>query len=410
MDGEFCRINCEEKRKERRINLLAYAAVNVFETLLRVVPFPCKTGVIKIGAPDKSSPVFLTGNYHLTVVRVSRALRDIDCYLLVANSRGYNVWCGAAGGHFTDHDVISVLKTSGVESLVTHRDVVLPQLAATGVEAGVIRKKAGWRVIWGPVYARDIPVFITSGFEKTAATRQVDFALGQRVEMACMWAFPFSVIAALATALFWLRIVLPLTVLIWALSSLVFLSFPLYSSWLRPGKGGTAFSKYTVVFDFSRVLIILWSVFILGLIIFYLFADGLGRWSIFRWGLVSFIIVLLLSIDLKGSTPVYKSGLHADIFLTVFLDKERCRGAGFCEQVCPRNCYRVARAKHTATLVGSRRCVQCGACIVQCPFDALYFTGPRGEILSPATIRKFKLNLLGERVAGVGRNSRRRRR
>jgi ferredoxin len=41
--------------------------------------------------------------------------------------------------------------------------------------------------------------------------------------------------------------------------------------------------------------------------------------------------------------------------------------------------------------------VQCGACIVQCPFDALYFASPNGDVVAPDTVRRFKLNLLGNR-------------
>jgi hypothetical protein len=66
--------------------LLKYIAVNIVEALLRGFPLPCKTGLIKIGSPDRNSPVFLTCNYHLTVERVKRALKKMDCYLLVANS------------------------------------------------------------------------------------------------------------------------------------------------------------------------------------------------------------------------------------------------------------------------------------------------------------------------------------
>jgi len=87
---------------------------------------PSKTGLIRIGNPDRSSLVFLTCNYHLTLERVKRALEGIDCYLLVSNSRGVNVWCAATGGLFTNHDVVSVLKTSGIEELVDQRIVVLP--------------------------------------------------------------------------------------------------------------------------------------------------------------------------------------------------------------------------------------------------------------------------------------------
>ncbi|MFQ5835809.1 MAG: HgcAB-like fusion protein, partial [bacterium] len=172
------------------MSLLKYVIVNILETLLRVSPFPCKTGLIKIGHPDSSSPVFLTCNYHLTVERVKRALKGIDCYLLVANSRGINVWCAATGGHFTNHDVISVLKTSGIEELVDHRNVILPQLAATGIETKTVQRKTGWKIIWGPVYAKDIPAFIESKFRKTPEMREVEFPWAKRIEVAVAWAFP----------------------------------------------------------------------------------------------------------------------------------------------------------------------------------------------------------------------------
>ena len=33
-----------------------------------------------------------------------------------------------------------------------------------------------------------------------------------------------------------------------------------------------------------------------------------------------------------------------------------------------------------------------------CPFDTLYFRSPKGEVILPETIRKFKLNLMGKRL------------
>ncbi len=173
--------------------IIKYAIVSIATTLLRGFPFPCKTGMIKIGNPNKNSPVFLTTNFALTVERVKKALKGTNCYLLIASSHGINVWCSATGGHFTNHDVISILKVSGIEKVVSHRNVVLPQLAATGIESKVISKKTGWNVIWGPVYAKDIPEFIKSGFKKTPQMREVKFPLMQRIEIAIMWAFPFSI-------------------------------------------------------------------------------------------------------------------------------------------------------------------------------------------------------------------------
>ncbi|MDH5406317.1 MAG: 4Fe-4S binding protein [Candidatus Aminicenantes bacterium] len=378
------------------MNQLNYSVANIVGTLLRLLPFPCKTGLITIGNPDGNSPVFLTGNYRLTVERVKSALKGMDAYLLVANSRGINIWCSATGGRFTTHDVISILKTSGIKELVSHRNVILPQLAATGVEAKIIQEKTDWKVIWGPVYAKDIPVFIENKFKKTPAMREVAFPWVQRSEMAIAWAFPTSLIFSLIMLPFWREAIFPLIFIIWGFSLLIFLSFPLYQRWLSSRGKSIGF----VFFDFGRggFQLILWGSLMLGLVAYGILSGGFSWGFIFRWGLVLTFVVLILSMDLMGSTPVYKSGLHEDRLLRVVLDAKKCKGAGFCEEVCPRNCYQVDRNLHTATIPRADRCVQCGACIVQCPFNAVHFESPKGEILPPETVRKFKLNLMGKRL------------
>ncbi len=378
------------------MNLIKYFVLNTIETLLRVFPFPCKTGLIKMGNPGTNSPVFLTCNYHLAVERVKRALKGIDCYLLVANSRGINVWCAATGGLFTNHDIISVLKTSGIEGLVDHRKVILPQLAATGIEARTIKKKTGWNVIWGPVYAKDIPAFIKNKFKKTPKMRGVEFPWMQRTEMAVAWAFPISIIAAIAVIPFWPETIFLLILLVWGLACLIFLAFPIYSHRLNSERKRIGF----IFFDFGRggFNLFIWIFFILALILYSILAGDFTWGSILRWGFISLIAILIISLDLMGSTPTYKSGLHEDRLLKVILDETKCNGAGFCDQVCPRDCYRVNRKEQIATMPRVGRCVQCGACIVQCPFNALYFMNPKGEIIPPETIRKFKLNLIGKRL------------
>ncbi|MFQ5846675.1 MAG: HgcAB-like fusion protein [Candidatus Methylomirabilales bacterium] len=371
--------------------------VNVLQTLLRVLPFPCKMGLVKIGNPGRNSPVLLTGNFHLTVERVKRALEGMDAYLLVANSRGVNVWCGATGGHLTNHNVVSVLKTSGIEDLVDHRQVILPQLAATGIEGKIIHGKTGWRVVWGPVYAAAIPAFLSGGREKTAEMCRVSFLWPQRMEMAVAWAFPISLVGALVVFPVWRDGVLPLVGLVWGLSLLMFLSFPLYEGRLRTGGKHVGF----VFFDFGQrgVSLLLWLLFMLGLAGYAGLAGDFSWDLMFRWGLSSIVVVLIVSLDLMGSTPVYKSSLHEDRLLRIRLDSDRCKGAGLCEQVCPTAVFEVEQVRHVATLPRAAKCVQCGACIVQCPFDALYFESPRGDLLMPDTVRKFKLNLLGKRLA-----------
>jgi NAD-dependent dihydropyrimidine dehydrogenase PreA subunit len=381
------------------MNLIIYILVNAIETLLRVIPFPCKTGLIVIGNPDRDSPVLMTCNYHLTVARVKRALRGIDCYLLVANSKGHNVWCGSAGGHLTNHSLISVLKTSGIEGHVDHRTIILPQLSATGIEAGVIRKKTGWHAVWGPVYAKDIPAFINNNMEKNADTRNVTFPWTQRLEMAVAWAFPLSLVISLVILPFWKDMTLPITGFIWIFSALMFLLFPLYSRFYAANKRGVAFSRYTILFDFSKSTLVLWAIFMAVLVTVSMAGNTFSWGLIARWGFITLIIGLIMSIDLLGSTPVYKSSLHEDRFLEVRIDEDKCRGIGFCEQVCPRGCYEVNKTLHRAMISRPDRCVRCGACIVQCPFDALYFRSPGGRVISPDTIRTYKLNLLGKRLS-----------
>jgi NAD-dependent dihydropyrimidine dehydrogenase PreA subunit len=373
---------------------LNFLLVNVLQTLLRVIPFPCKTGLVKVGNPGRNAPVLLTCNFRLTVERVRRALQGIDAYLLVANSRGVNVWCAATGGLLTNHDVVSVLKTSGIEDLVDHRQVILPQLAATGIEGKIIHEKTGWRVVWGPVYVTSIPSFLSGGLEKTVEMRTVGFPWPQRLEMAVAWAFPISLLSLL-TFPFWREGVLLLVGFVWGWALLIFWSFPLYKGRLRPIGTNVGF----VFFDFGKrgLPLFLWVLFMLGLVGYTTLAGDFSWVLAFRWGLSSLIVVLILGLDLTGSTPVYKSCLHEDRLLSIVLDTERCKGAGFCKQVCPTDVFEVDDDRRLASLPRAEQCVQCGACIVQCSFDALYFRSPKGDMVAPDTVRRFKLNLLGNR-------------
>lgn len=381
------------------MNLLSYIVINIVGTLLRFLPLSSKTGLIRLGNPDRHSPVLLTANYVLTVSRVKWALAGINAFLLVANSKGINVWCAATGGHLTAHQVISALKTTGVEQLVDHRKVILPQLAATGIEANTVKERSGWQVVWGPVCAKDIPAFVRAGCHKTPTMRQVDFPWKQRLEMAVAWAFPISVIPGIIMVSFWPEAVAMLTSLVWGLYLLIFICFPIYRQWLSSKGKRVGF----IFFDFGRggLQLILWGIAIIGLATYSILSGGHG-WAFFLcWAMISFFLVLVVSLDLMGSTPVYKSGLHEDRWLGISLDEVRCRGVGFCEQVCPRNCYKMDLNERKVILTEPGRCVQCGACIVQCPFNALFFKSPEGDIVPPETIRAFKLNLAGKRLVRV---------
>jgi len=253
---------------------LRYVWINLLQTLLRLLPWPCEPGVVTIGNPGRNSPVLLTCNFRLTVERVKRALEGTDVYLLVANSRGVNVWCAATGGLLTDHDVVSVLKTSGIDDLVDHRQVILPQLAATGIGAKAVHSRTGWRVVWGPVEADAVPAFLERGLEATREMRTVGFGWSRRIEMAVAWAFPISVVALLLLLPFWREAALPVVVFVWGLSLLIFSSFPLYERYLCTS--GT--SRGFVFFDFGQrgLPLVIWLLLMAGLAIFVGLQDQLA--------------------------------------------------------------------------------------------------------------------------------------
>ena len=140
---------------------------------------------------------FVTCNFDLTVRRVVKALQGLDCYLLVAPSKGINVWCAAGGGMFNAHSVTSVLKTSRIAEKVDHRTLILPQFSAPGIDVRRVEAETGWRCRFGPVYAQDIPAYVAANLHKTDDMRRARFPLGDRLEMAVMWAAPMSLLAGI---------------------------------------------------------------------------------------------------------------------------------------------------------------------------------------------------------------------
>ena len=58
----------------------------------------------------------------------------------------------------------------------------------------------------------------------------------------------------------------------------------------------------------------------------------------------------------------------ADV-VTLRLDTERCRGCWQCIDVCPRAVFR--RHGGVVVIADRDRCIECGACALNCPFGAL---------------------------------------
>jgi CO dehydrogenase/acetyl-CoA synthase gamma subunit (corrinoid Fe-S protein) len=67
----------------------------------------CKVdpGLYAIGKPDSTSPVLVSANYKLTFDTVRKNLNAFDCWLLILDTKGVNVWCAAGKGTFSTDEL-----------------------------------------------------------------------------------------------------------------------------------------------------------------------------------------------------------------------------------------------------------------------------------------------------------------
>ena len=138
-------------------------------------------GLYAAGTPTPDSPVLVTANYKLSFDHVRRALVGIDAWLLVLDTKGVNVWCAAGKGNFGTDELVGRVASSEVAKVVSHRKLILPQLGAPGVAAHEVSRRTGFHVIYGPVYARDLPAFLRAGLRATPEMRRVGFTLRERL-------------------------------------------------------------------------------------------------------------------------------------------------------------------------------------------------------------------------------------
>jgi acetyl-CoA decarbonylase/synthase complex subunit gamma len=69
----------------------------------------------------------------------------------------------------------------GLEEIVNHHRIIVPQLGAAGVVAHEVKRRSGFSVIYGPIRACDITEFIKAGMKATERMRQVRFSLYDRL-------------------------------------------------------------------------------------------------------------------------------------------------------------------------------------------------------------------------------------
>jgi len=138
-------------------------------------------GLYAVGRPTSDSPVLVSANYKMSFDRLRSSLEGIDAWILVLDTKGINVWCAAGKGTFGTDELVRRIYAVSLADAVSHRTVIVPQLGAPGVSAHEVRKRSGFRIVYGPVRARDVPAFLEAGMEATPSMRRVEFPLRERL-------------------------------------------------------------------------------------------------------------------------------------------------------------------------------------------------------------------------------------
>jgi len=148
--------------------------------------------------PDRWGSI--KANYKMSFDRLREVLLNRHAWILVLDTGGINVWCAAGKGTFGTDELARRIELSQLNRVVTHRELILPQLAGPGVAAHKVKKRTGFKVFYGPVQANDLPAFLDAGMAATPKMRRKTFTLYERMVL-----IPVELVSALK----WSLLILP---------------------------------------------------------------------------------------------------------------------------------------------------------------------------------------------------------
>jgi acetyl-CoA decarbonylase/synthase complex subunit gamma len=143
--------------------------------------YTVEPGLYALGNPDAKSPVLVTASYKMSFDRLRAALPEKDAWILVLDTKGINVWCAAGKGTFGTRELTQRVAGSGLDRIVCHRELILPQLSAPGIAAHEVKKLSGFKVIYGPIKAEDLAEFLNNGMRATPEMRIKTFTALERM-------------------------------------------------------------------------------------------------------------------------------------------------------------------------------------------------------------------------------------
>ncbi|MFQ5769030.1 MAG: mercury methylation corrinoid protein HgcA [bacterium] len=263
-------------------------------------------GLYSLGNPTAESPVFVTANYTLSFDALRAALAEVDCFILVLDTKGINVWCASGKGTFGTDELVHRIETTSLSAVVNHRVLILPQLGAAGVAAHKVKQHSGFKVEYGPVRAIDIPQYIKNR-QATPEMRRVQFTLRDRLIL-----IPVELVSVLlpmlvaAVVLYFIGGFMSSFSAVAAILAAVIL-FPILLPWIPTP-------------NFSTKGFILGGIVALPFfLINFLSSPDTAMWQRAGWAL-SYLLTLppltaFLSLNFTGSTTfTSKSGVKREIF------------------------------------------------------------------------------------------------
>ena len=316
------------------------------ENLFRLFPEPGLTGLYRIGNPKPGYPLYISGNYQLTMREIFHRLKNADCWVLICDSHGINVWCSALAGHFTTEKILEGFKKTRVLEILSPGMGILPLLSAGGISRHRLSEALNLPFYFGPlgIELKDsAPPAVLPVHD-----RIVDFPVSKRLEMGAGSAF-FSVIFCV----FLYNFLDP--------AKLIFLIPLIYTGSILQ----SLFTVKTRVFPKALMA---------GLLQFTLVSVAVKagiQLSLFD-RVINSLLMIYIVFEFQGWSPIDKYSFGSGRrFCVPRIDPKLCRLCGECVNVCPRDVMELHNGfpviKHT------KNCICCRSCRFQCPENAIYF-------------------------------------